>query len=71
MGIHKPWAPSRSYGLVVRLDAAMRPVASFHSRANGHRHGVTSAIEVGRARARRLARAAMRSSISRRVGERA
>ncbi len=22
MGIHKPWAPSRSYGLVVRLDAA-------------------------------------------------
>ena len=22
MGIHKPWSPSRSYGLVVRLDAA-------------------------------------------------
>jgi len=45
MGIHKPWSPSRSYGLVVRLDAAFRPVASFHSRANGARHGVTSLIE--------------------------
>jgi sugar lactone lactonase YvrE len=47
MGIHKPWSPSRSYGLVVRLDAAMRPVTSFHSRTNGHRHGVTSAVEAG------------------------
>ena len=25
----------------------MRPVASFHSRANGRRHGVTSAVEAG------------------------
>jgi Strictosidine synthase len=47
MGIHKPWSPSRSYGLVVKLDAQLRPVASFHSRANGHRHGVTSVAEVG------------------------
>ena len=47
MGIHKPWSPSRSYGLVVKLDAKLRPVASFHSRANGHRHGVTSVAEVG------------------------
>ena len=45
MGIHKPWSPSRSYGLVVRLDAALQPVASFHSRANGRRHGITSVIE--------------------------
>jgi hypothetical protein len=45
MGIHKPWSPSRSYGLVVRLDAELRPVASFHSRANGRRHGVTSVVE--------------------------
>jgi hypothetical protein len=44
MGIHKPWSPSRSYGLLVRLDAALRPVASWHSRANGRRHGVTSAL---------------------------
>ena len=45
MGIHKPWSPSRSHGLLVRLDRNLRPVASFHSRANGRRHGVTSAIE--------------------------
>jgi hypothetical protein len=47
MGIHKPWSPSRSYGLVVKLDAQLRPVASFHSRANGRRHGVTSVAEAG------------------------
>jgi hypothetical protein len=47
MGIHKPWSPSRSYGLVVRLDADLRPVASYHSRANGQRHGITSVIEAG------------------------
>ena len=46
MGIHKPWSPSRSYGLVVKLDTALRPVASFHSRANGRRHGVTSVAEI-------------------------
>jgi len=44
MGIHKPWSPSRSWGLVVELDASLQPVASYHSRANGTRHGVTSAI---------------------------
>ncbi len=45
MGIHKPWAPSRSYGMVVRLDSTMTPTGSFHSRANGSRHGICSAIE--------------------------
>jgi len=45
MGTHKPWSPSRSYGLVVRLDADLRPTASFHSRANGRRHGITSVVE--------------------------
>jgi hypothetical protein len=49
MGIHKPWSPSRSYGLVACLDRDLRPVASFHSRADGTRHGVTSAVE-GRGR---------------------
>jgi hypothetical protein len=44
MGVHKPWSPSRSYGLVVELDQNLEPVASHHSRANGERHGVTSAI---------------------------
>ncbi|MBK8160705.1 MAG: hypothetical protein IPK59_18720 [Rhodospirillaceae bacterium] len=47
MGIHKPWSPSRSYGLAARLDSACRPVTSFHSRANGNRHGVTSVVEIG------------------------
>jgi len=46
MGINKAWAPTRSYGLLVRLNGAMQPVASYHSRANGQRHGVTSAVEV-------------------------
>jgi hypothetical protein len=44
LGVLKPWSPSRSYGLVARLDAAYRPVASFHSRAHGRRHGVTSCL---------------------------
>lgn len=47
MGIHKPWAPSRSYGLVVRLDAGFQPVESFHSRADGNRHGIVAALELG------------------------
>lgn len=45
MGIKKPWSPSRSYGLVARLDAKLRPVGSLHSRADGLRHGVTAAVE--------------------------
>ena len=45
MGIHTPWSPSRSSGLVVRLDADMRPHFSLHSRANGTRHGVCSVAE--------------------------
>jgi hypothetical protein len=45
MGIHKPWAPSRSYGLLVRLDRDLRPIASFHSRSDGRRHGITSVVE--------------------------
>ncbi len=46
MGVHKPWSPSRSYGLVAKLDANLQPLASFHSRANGLRHGTTSGAEV-------------------------
>lgn len=47
MGIHKPWAPTLSYGLVVHLAADGTPTASFHSRANGTRHGMTSCCEIG------------------------
>lgn len=45
MGILKPWAPTRSYGLVIRLDAALAPGASLHSRADGTRHGTTSVLD--------------------------
>lgn len=44
MGVHKPWSPARSCGLVVELDERLQPVASHHSRANGKMHGVTSAL---------------------------
>ncbi|MEX0405267.1 strictosidine synthase [Aquibium sp. LZ166] len=47
LGELKPWAPSRSYGLLVRLDADCQPIESFHSRANGTRHGVTSCLPDG------------------------
>jgi len=46
LGILKPWAPSLSYGLLVRLNAAFEPVASYHSRADGRRHGVTSCVDI-------------------------
>lgn len=45
LGILKPWAPSQSYGLVIRLDDDLQPLASFHSRADGEIHGVTSCVE--------------------------
>ena len=45
MGIHKPWSPSRSYGLVVKLDCETQPQFSLHSRANGTRHGICSVAE--------------------------
>lgn len=46
MGILKPWAPTRSYGLVARLDEQFILVNSLHSRAGGRRHGITSATEI-------------------------
>ena len=46
MNILKPWAPSLSYGLVVRLGKNGNPEASYHSRANGSRHGITSGCEI-------------------------
>lgn len=47
MGILKPWAPPRSYGLVVRMDANFTPRYSFHSRVGGKHHGVVSAVQRG------------------------
>jgi hypothetical protein len=46
MGVIKPWAPPRSYGLIVRLDANGAPRYSLHSRVDGTNHGVVSAVEV-------------------------
>ena len=45
MGVLKPWAPPRSYGLVVRLSATGQPVYSLHSRVDGINHGVVAAAE--------------------------
>jgi hypothetical protein len=47
LGILKPWAPTRSYGLLVRLYASFEARDSMHSRADGRRHGMTSCVEVG------------------------
>lgn len=45
LGISKPWAPPRSYGLIVRLDPSGLPMYSLHSRADGHHHGIVAAVE--------------------------
>lgn len=47
LGVIKPWAPPRSYGLAVRLDVNGDPLESLHSRGGGTRHGVTSVHQVG------------------------
>jgi hypothetical protein len=47
MGILKPWAPPRSYGLVVRLGPDGLPRYSLHSRVDGKHHGVVAAVECG------------------------
>ncbi|MCV0409006.1 MAG: strictosidine synthase [Rhizobiaceae bacterium] len=47
LGMLKPWSPTFSYGLVVRLDGNFRAVSSLHSRADGRRHGVTACAELG------------------------
>jgi hypothetical protein len=47
MGILKPWAPTRSYGLIVELDHGFTPIQSLHSRAGGRRHGITSVLAAG------------------------
>ena len=46
MGVVKPWAPPRSYGLVIRLDANGVPLYAVHSRVDGVNHGVVAAVEI-------------------------
>lgn len=47
LGLTKPWAPPRSYGLVLRLSPEGECLASLHSRVGGAHHGVTAARECG------------------------
>jgi hypothetical protein len=46
MGVVKPWAPPRSYGLVIRLNADGVPLYALHSRVDGVNHGVVAAVEI-------------------------
>jgi sugar lactone lactonase YvrE len=45
LGIQKPWAPPRSYGLVARINEDGDVVESLHSRVGGRHHGITAACE--------------------------
>lgn len=47
LGRLKPWAPTMSAGLCIRLDSDFQPRSSLHSRADGTTHGVTSVIMHG------------------------
>lgn len=41
LGVMKPWAPPRSYGLVIRVDSHGEVKESLHCRSEGERHGIT------------------------------
>jgi hypothetical protein len=47
LGVLKPYAATRSYGLVVNCDSNMKPLFSYHSRADGAAHGTVAACEFG------------------------
>ena len=47
MNVLKPYAVTRSNGLVIHCDQNMKPLSSFHSRADGTVHGTLSACETG------------------------
>ncbi|MHC2251936.1 sugar lactone lactonase YvrE [Bradyrhizobium embrapense] len=47
LGIQKPWAPPRSYGLVARLDTRGLAVETLHSRVDGRVHGITTVRPIG------------------------
>jgi sugar lactone lactonase YvrE len=73
MGVVKPWAPPRSYGLVIRLTADGLIRYSLHSRFDGKHHGVVAAVErdgwlyllsKGRRRLLRLSIAAAEASLA-------
>jgi len=73
MGVVKPWAPPRSYGLVIRLDERGLIRYSLHSRFDGKNHGIVAAVErdgwlyllsKGRGRLLRLSIAATEASLA-------
>lgn len=45
LGIEKPWAPARSYGLLIRLDHNGQAIESLHSRRIGKNHGITAVCD--------------------------
>ena len=45
MGVLKPWAPPRSYGLVLRVADDGRVLRSLHSQVDGRNHGITAIRE--------------------------
>ena len=47
MGILKPWAPPRSYGLVIRFGADFIPQYGLHSRVGGQNHGIVAVAQRG------------------------
>jgi hypothetical protein len=47
MGVLKPWAPPRSYGLVLRVAVDGRVLGSLHSQVDGRHHGITGVAEHG------------------------
>ncbi len=47
MGVMKPWAPPRAYGLVLRLADDGRVLQSLHSQVDGRHHGITAVAEHG------------------------
>ena len=47
MGILKPWAPPRSYGLVIRFGADFIPRYGLHSRVGGRNHGIAAVAQRG------------------------
>jgi hypothetical protein len=47
LGVVKPWAPPRSYGLAFRIEHDGRIAESLHSRVDGDRHGITGVVVDG------------------------
>lgn len=46
MGVLKPWAPPRSYGLVIKVNANGRIVRSLHAPVDGTNHGIVAIAEL-------------------------